>query len=366
MKLALIGLANSGKTTLLNALAGTSFETQPYPTTEGEPHLAVVKVPDARVDELARIYRPKKTTYATVDYADFFGIIRGESAHNRKIFDFLRDADALVHVIRAFPSDEVLHPLETVDPLRDFNAVEEDLVLADLELVEKRLERMEEGRKKGKPPDEAERRAMLRCKEILDGELPLRHAEFSPEETKAIQHLQFVSIKPLLPVVNLGEGDLAGAGHAALAQAFADRLGRYPERNRPEALFCSAKIEMEIAELPAEEAAAFLADLGLAEAARTRLIRASYALLGLISFLTAGEDEVRAWTIPRGMAAQKAAGKIHSDIERGFIRAETVAYADFVGAGGSMPAAKAKGTVRLEGKTYEMRDGDIVNFKFNV
>ena len=364
MKLALIGLANSGKTTLLNALAGTSFETQPYPTTEGEPHLAVVKVPDARVDELARIYSPKKTTFATVDYADFFGIIRGESAHNRKIFDFLRDADALVHVIRAFPSDEVLHPLETVDALRDFNAVEEDLVLADLELAEKRLERMEEGRKKGKPPDEAERRVMLRCKEILDGELPLRHAEFSAEEMKAIQHLQFVSIKPLLPLVNLGEGDLAD--HEGLARAFAERLARYPERNRPAALFCSAKIEMEIAELPPGESAAFLADLGIAEAARTRVIRASYALLGLISFLTAGEDEVRAWTIPKGMSAHKAAGKIHSDIERGFIRAETVAYADFVGAGGSMPAAKAKGTVRLEGKAYEMRDGDIVNFKFNV
>jgi len=366
MKLALIGLANSGKTTLLNALAGTAFETQPFPTTEGEPHLAVVKVPDARVDELARIYRPKKTTFATVDYADFFGIIRGESAHNRRIFDFLRDADALVHVIRAFPSDLVLHPLDTVDALRDFTAVEEDLVLADLELVEKRLERMEEGRKKGRPPDESERRVMLRCQELLDAGQALRHADFSAEELKAIQHLQFVSIKPLLPVVNLGEEDLGGEGRARLEAAFAERVAGMPEPNRPRPLFCSAKIEMEIAELPGEEAAAFLADLGIPEAARTRLIRASYDLLGLISFLTAGEDEVRAWTIPRGTTAHKAAGKIHSDIERGFIRAETVAYDDFVAAGGTMAAAKARGTVRLEGKTYEMRDGDIVNFKFNV
>ncbi len=366
MKLALIGLANSGKTTLLNALAGTAFETQPYPTTEGDPHLAVVKVPDPRVDELARIFSPRKVTYATVDYADLFGIIRGESAHNRRIFDFLRDADALVHVIRAFPSELVLHPLDTVDPVRDFTAVEEDLVLADLELVEKRLERMEEGRRKAKPPDEAERRLMERCKEILEGEQALRHAEFSPEEAKAMQHLQFVSIKPLLPVVNVGEDDLAGERRAALEAAFAERVARHPERNRPVPLFCSAKIEMEIAELPPEEAAAFLADLGIPEAARTRLIRASYELLGLISFLTTGEDEVRAWTIPRGTTAHKAAGKIHSDIERGFIRAETVAYDDFVRAGGTMAAARAQGTVRLEGKTYEMRDGDIVNFKFNV
>jgi GTP-binding protein YchF len=366
MKLALIGLANSGKTTLLNALAGLALETQPYPTTEGDPHLAVVKVPDPRVDALAAIFKPKKTTYATVDYVDFLGIIRGETAQNRKVFDFLRDADALVHVIRAFESDAVLHPLDTVDPLRDFQAMEEELILADLELVEKRLERMEESRKKGKPPDEGERRALVRCKEILDAEQPLRHTAFSAEENKAVAHLQFVSSKPLLAVVNLGEEDLGSPRRAAWEQAFAARLERYPEHNRPAAVFCSAKIEMEIAQLPADEAGAFLADLGIAETARVRLIRASHALLGLISFLTAGEDEVRAWTIPRGLPALKAAGKIHSDIERGFIRAEIVGYEDFMRVGGAFAAAKQQGVSRLEGKTYEMRDGDIVNFKFNV
>jgi hypothetical protein len=366
MKLALIGLANSGKTTLLNALAGLALDTQPYPTTEGEPHLAVVKVPDERVDKLSAIFKPKKTTYATVDYVDFMGLIRGETAHNRKVFDFLRDADALVHVIRAFPSDLVLHPLDTVDALRDFNAVEEELILADLELVEKRLERMEEGRKKGKPPDESERRALERCKGILDAEQSLRHSVFTAEEQKAVAHLQFVSSKPLLAVVNLAEEDLGGERRERLEAAFAERLARYPEHHRPAAIFCSAKIEMEIAQLPPEEASAFLADLGIAEAARVKLIRASYALLGLISFLTAGEDEVRAWTIPRGLPALKAAGKIHSDLERGFIRAETVGYEDFMRVGATMAAAKQQGVSRLEGKTYEMRDGDIVNFKFNV
>src|SRR5512134_1365877 len=192
MKLALTGLANSGKTTLLNALAGLALETQPYPNTEGEPHRAVVKVPDARIDELARIYAPKKTTYATVDYVDFLGLIKGDAAQNRRVFEFFKDADALVHVVRAFPDEGVLHPLETVDPLRDFNAVEEELILADLELVEKRLERMEEGR----------RRILLRCKEILESEQPLRHTVFGAEELKATAHLQFVSAKPLLPVVN--------------------------------------------------------------------------------------------------------------------------------------------------------------------
>ena len=184
MKLALIGLANSGRTTLLNALAGLALETQPYPNTEGEPHRAVVKVPDARVDELARIYNPKKTTYATVDYVDFLGLIKGEPAQNRRVFEFIKDADALVHVVRAFPDEGVLHPLETVDPLRDFTTVEDELILADLELVEKRLERMEEGRRKGKPPDEGERRILLRIKEILEAEQPLRHTVFSPEEIR--------------------------------------------------------------------------------------------------------------------------------------------------------------------------------------
>src|SRR5512134_2015275 len=226
MKLALIGLANSGRTTLLNALAGLSLETQPYPSTEGEPHRAVVKVPDARIDELSRVYSPKKTTYATVDYVDFLGLIKGDMAQNRRVFEFFKDADALVHVVRAFPDEGVLHPLETVDPLRDFNAVEEELILADLELVEKRLERMEEGRKKGKPPDEGERRILERCQGILEGEQPLRHTVFTAEELKATAHLQFVSAKPLLPVVNVAEADLAGPRRAAWEAALAGRLAR--------------------------------------------------------------------------------------------------------------------------------------------
>jgi len=301
-----------------------------------------------------------------VDYVDFIGLIKGDAAQNRRVFEFFKDADALVHVVRAFPDEGVLHPLETVDPLRDFNAVEEELILADLELVEKRLERMEEGRKKGKPPDEGERRILQRCQEVLESEQPLRHTVFTPEEQKATAHLQFVSAKPLLPVVNVAEEDLAGPRREAWETALAARLARYPEHNRPTPLFCSAKIEMEIAQLPPEEAVVFLADLGIAESARVALIRASYALLGLISFLTAGEDEVRAWTIPRGLTAQKAAGKIHSDIERGFIRAETVSYDDFMKAGGDMNKVKSAGAARLEGKTYEVRDGDIINFKFNV
>jgi GTP-binding protein YchF len=366
MKLALIGLANSGRTTLLNALTGLDLPTQAFPTTEGEPHRAVVKVPDDRVDALNRIYSPRKTTFATIDYVDFMGLIRGEREQNRRVFDFLRDADALVHVIRAFQDDGVLHPLDGVDPLRDFEVVEQELVLADLELVETRLERIEEGRRRGRPQSEAEERVLLRCREILESEQPLRHAFFSSEESKALQHLQFVSDKPLLPVVNVGEGDCTVERRGAMTAAFVHRLARYPEINRPTPLICSARIEMEIAQLAPEEAGAFLADLGIAEPARMRLIRASYGLLGLISFLTVGEDEVRAWTIPLGTPAVKAAGKIHSDLARGFIRAEVMAYRDFMAHGADLSAVRKAGRVRLEGKTYEVADGDIINFKFNV
>ncbi len=361
MKIAITGLANSGKTTIFNALTGMDLETTIYATIVPEPHHGVVKVPDARIDRLSEIYRPKKTTFATVEYIDYIGLTKGDMEQNRKVFDLIKDVEAVVHVIRGFEDDQVVHPLGGIDPKRDAETVELEMIFGDLELVDKRLERMEQGTKRGKKPDEAEKKLLLKCKEVLEGERPLRDVEFSEEEQKAMSHLQFMSIKPLVVVVNVGEKDMnteKTAGTMALLQSL------FPGKGVRVLSLCG-KIEMEIAQLPKEEAAAFLDDLGIKEPALNKLIHVSYDLLGLISFLTSGEDEVRAWTIRKGMNAQKAAGKIHSDIERGFIRAEVISFDDFIVLG-SMSAARDKGLLRLEGKTYEVRDGDIINFRFNV
>lgn len=361
MKIAIIGLANSGKTTLFNALTGQNVETTIYATVTAEPHMGVVRVPDTRLDRLTEIFHPKKTTHATIEYVDYIGLTKGDMDQNRKVFDLIKDADAVVHVVRGFSDETVMHPMGGVDPLRDAETVELEMIFGDLELVDKRLERMEQGAKRGKKPDEAERRLLMKCKEHLEKERPMRDADFTEEEGKAMSHLQFMSLKPMVVVVNVGEQDISSQKTGEVVAG----LGRLFSGRQVKALDICGRIEMEIAQLSAAEAKAFLDDLGIAEPALHRLIRISYDLLGLISFLTAGEDEVRAWTIRRGMNAQKAAGKIHSDIERGFIRAEVVSYEDFM-AGGSMAAARDKGQLRLEGKTYEVKDGDIINFRFNV
>jgi GTP-binding protein YchF len=361
VKIAIIGLANSGKTTIFNALTGLDLETTVYPTLTGEPHMGVVKVPDTRIDRLAEIYTPKKVTYATVEYVDYIGLTKGDIEQNRKVFDLIKDADALVQVIRGFKDESVIHPLETVNPRRDAETLELEMIFGDIDLVDKRLQRMEEGMKRGKKPDETEKRVLMKCKQALEQELPLREMTFTEEEEKAMRHLQFMSIKPQVVVLNISEGDLSSqTSEEAMSELQAIYKG-----NNVNLLKLCGKIEMEIAQLSAEEARAFLDDLGIGEPALSRLIHVSYDLLGLISFLTTGEDEVRAWTIRKGMSAQKAAGKIHSDIERGFIRAEVVSYDDFIAQRG-MTGARDKGLLRLEGKTYEVRDGDIINFRFNV
>ena len=365
MKLAIIGLSNSGKTTVFNALTGQQVETTVYPTVSGDPHLGVVKVPDPRVTRLAEIYRPKKTTYATVEYIDYLGLTKGDVEQNRKVFDLIKDADAIVHVVRGFEDEAVPHPLHDVKPLRDIETIGLELIFGDLEFVEKRLQRMEEASRKGKKPNEAEKRLLMKCKEILEREVPLRNAAFDEEELKAMRPLQFLSTKPEVVVLTIGEGDL----NTEKAVRIQRDVEKYFEDKgisaKTKVVTLCGKIEMEIAQLSPEEAKAFLDDLGIQEPALHKVIHVSYALLGMISFLTVGEDEVRAWTIQRGTAAQKAAGKIHSDIERGFIRAEVIGFDDFI-ASGSMASARDKGLLRLEGKTYEVRDGDIINFRFNV
>jgi GTP-binding protein YchF len=365
VRLAITGLSNSGKTTIFNALTGQNLETTIYPTISGEPTYGVVKVPDQRVDKLAEIYKPKKITYATVEYIDYIGLTKGDVAQNRKVFDLIKDVDAIVHVVRAFEDDSVLHPMNEVNHLRDIETLELELIFGDLELIEKRLARIEEGSKKGKKPNLAEMSLLLKCKDVLEKEIPLRGISFSDEEQKIMRHLQFVSTKPEVVVINVAEGEL-NAEKALHLQKVAEKY--FLEKGLSETtkvVTLCGKIEMEIAQLNPAEAREFLDDLGIEEPALNKLIHLSYELLGLISFLTCGEDEVRAWTIKKGTNAQQAAGKIHSDIERGFIRAEVIRFDDFISSG-SMSAARDKGLLRLEGKTYEVRDGDIINFRFNV
>lgn len=365
MKLAIIGLSNSGKTTVFNALTGQNIETTVYPTVSGDPNYGVVKVPDLRIDKLSEIYNPKKTTYATVEYVDYIGLTKGDSIQNRKVFDLIKDVDAIVHVVRAFEDDSVVHPMNEVSPLNDIETLEMELIFGDLELVEKRLERMDEGTKKGKKPNEAEKKLLIKCKGALEKEIPLRNISFDEEEQKVMRHLQFISTKPEVIVLNIDEKDLnteKSEGLQKNAEKYFDNKGTF---DTTKVVTLCGKIEMEIAQMSADDAKAFLDDLAIQEPALNKLINVSYDLLGLLSFLTAGEDEVRAWTIKKGTSAHQAAGKIHSDIERGFIRAEIVGYDDFI-ACGSNSAARDKGLFRLEGKTYEVRDGDIINFRFNV
>ncbi|HEX8949174.1 MAG TPA: redox-regulated ATPase YchF [Dissulfurispiraceae bacterium] len=365
MKLAIIGLSNSGKTTVFNALTGQSLETTVYATVGGEPNYGVVKVPDPRVDRLSEIYRPKKITCATVEYIDYMGLTKGDVAQNRKVFDLIKDVDAIVHAVRAFGDEAVPHPMNEVNPLRDIETLEMELIFGDLEFVEKRLERIEEASKKGKKPNEAEKKLLLKCKEKLEKEIPLRNVSFDEEEQKLMRPLQFISTKPEVIVLNVGEADLGADSALELHKSVERFIAEKGIAETTKVVTLCGKIEMELAQLSPDEAKAFLEDLGIEEPALNKLIRVSYDLLGLISFLTSGEDEVRAWTITRGTNAQKAAGKIHSDIERGFIRAEIVNYEDFISAG-SMAVARDKGLLRLEGKTYEVKDGDIINFRFNV
>ena len=368
MKIAITGFSNSGKTTIFNALTGARLETPAYPSVGGEPRLGVVAVPDVRVEKLSAVWKPKKTTHATVDYVDYIGLTRGDPKQNAKVHALIKDADALLQVVRAFEDPAVTHPLGKVDPLRDLRELEAELVLGDFMLVEKRLESMEESIRKGRKEkvSEAERTVLIKCREALENERPLRGLALSPEELKAVRHLEFLSLKPVVVLFNVAEGEAGSPKTDFLVQEARDLLSRQAAVQAP-VLAVAGKIEMEIAQLPPEEQKAFLEDLKIGEPAMARLIRVSYELLNLMSFFTAGEDEVKAWTIKKDTPAPAAAGKIHSDIEKGFIRAEVISYEDFiVKSGGSMAEARKLGLLRLEGKDYLVKDWDIINFRFNV
>jgi GTP-binding protein YchF len=358
MRAGIIGLSSVGKSTLFELLTGTP---PPPPGARPEPRLGVARVPDPRVEALAALFEPRKKTLATVEYIDVPGVSKGQGS---ALVDLpaLRNIDALVHVVRAFESDSVPHPDGSVDPLRDARMLELELILADLAAIETRLERVELNIKKAhRPEDIADRALFLRLKEGLEAERPVREIDLTDEDRRRLRNYALLSEKPVLVALNLGEEQLRQAA------AFVAESGLAEFAARPHVQLCpvSATIEAEIARLSPEDAKAFLEDLGLSEPGLDRILRASYALLGYISFLTAGEDECRAWTIRRGTRAQEAAGAVHSDIERGFIRAEVVAFQELMQAG-SLVAAREKGWLKLEGKEYLVRDGDVVHFRFNV
>jgi len=361
MKVGILGFPKTGKTTVFNALTGSELPTDKFAGRAGKVHLGVAKVRDDRLRVLAEMYRPKKITQATIDYVDVPGFEPGSKGLNAYLAEF-RGLDAVLHVVRGFQDAELPHVFDGIDAARDIEAMEGELLLSDMALVEGRLERIDvDLKKRGKDRDlEEERRVLQAFQELLGEEKPLRAREWPETDLAVARGLALLTLKPVLHVVNLGEED---AGREDLVQALG--LARFAAVPRTGVTCLFGKIEEEISRLSADDAQAFLADLGLSEPTADRVASASYALLDLISFLTAGEEEVRAWPIRRGTTARKAAGRIHSDIERGFIRAELVAYDDLVKAG-SWAATRDAGTLRLEGKDYVVQDGDVVLFRFNV
>lgn len=365
MQLGIIGLARAGKTTIFNAVTRGSAQVGAY-SSSTQPNVGVVHVPDERVDRLAIMYKPKKTTYATIQYVDFpaageaFG--KGEGPAGKFVTELAR-MDALIHVVRGFEDETVPHPEVTVDAARDIATMDLELAFLDLGIIEKRLQRLETELRSMKPGERGDlqrlKDLLLRMKDGLEAETPIRAQGLNAEDHKLLEGSQFLTAVAMLVVVNIGEGDLGRRGELE-----AEFRTKFAGPGRDISVFCG-KFEMDLNDLSDEEAVEFRAEAGVTESGMAGAIRMSYALLGLVSFLTAGPDECRAWTVTAGSTAPEAAGKIHSDLRRGFIRAEVIRFEDLIAAGSEVEAKK-RGVLRTEGKQYIVQDGDIVNILFNV
>ena len=365
MKLGIVGLPNVGKSTLFNSLTKAGAESANYPFCTIDPNVGVVPVPDERLDVLTKMHNSKKTVPAVIEFVDIAGLVKGASKGEGLGNQFLaniREVDAIVHVVRCFEDTNVVHVDGSIDPLRDIETINFELIFADIEVLDKRISKNQRAANNNKDIAR-EVEFMKRIKEHLEsGKLAISFEIDGDDEEKWMKEYNLLTAKPVIFAANVAEDDLANDG---ADNEYVGRVKEYAKEFDSEVFVVCAQIEQEISELEDDEKKMFLEDLGLSESGLDKLIRASYSLLGLISFLTTGEDEVRAWTIKEGTKAPQAAGKIHTDFERGFIRAEVVNYKDLV-EHGSMNAAKEKGLVRSEGKEYVVVDGDVVLFKFNV